>query len=291
MAVWLDGTRHDAPTIPLDPADRGLLLGDGVFDTALVLGGRVACRDAHLERLARACETLGFAPDMELAGRMIDAAAADAGTGSVRLTATRGAGPRGLAPPAATRPTLIVSNAAGPPAAAFAPLRLGWSAIRRNETSPTSRLKTLNYLDGVLAFQAAKREGFDEALFLNTAGRVASAATGNVFALRDGELATPPLADGVLPGIVRAELLDLARRAGLQAREASLVPGDLLAADAVFVTSSLRLLAPATAIGGEALAVRGGSTLRRLAALLREAIAAECGAEAGCTLGADAWTF
>jgi branched-chain amino acid aminotransferase len=284
MPVWLNGERFEAAAaVPFDLADRGLLLGDGVFDTALALGGRIAFRDAHLERLAAACDTLGFRLDRDLAGRTMDAAAADASTGSVRLTVTRGAGPRGLAPPDDPRPTLFAANAPGRPALAFRRARLWPTPIRRNETSPAANLKTLGYLDAVLALGEAKRRGFDEAFFLNTKGRVASVGTGNLFVLKDGALLTPPPAEGVLPGIARGAVLDLGRAIGLRVAETPLEPAALHAADAVFMTNSLRLVAPVEAVGERRLA-GAGPELRRLAEALCERIAAECGRDAASCL-------
>lgn len=287
MAIWLNGERFETAEVPFDLADRGLLLGDGVFDTALALGARVAFREAHLKRLACACAALGIPLDRDLAGWMMDAAAADAGTGSVRLTVTRGVGPRGLAPPDTARPTIFASSAAGPPALAFRTVRLQPTPIRRNETSPTSNLKTLGYLDAVLALRDAKADGFDEALFLNTKGRVACAGTGNLFVLKDGRLATPPLAEGILPGVVRGAMPRLAREVGLQASEAAIEPETLCEADAVFMTNSLRLIAPIEAIGGRRLDWNAAGDIRRLAEALREAIAAECGRDAAACLRPD----
>ncbi|GGD87013.1 4-amino-4-deoxychorismate lyase [Aureimonas endophytica] len=278
MPIWLDGERFETARVPFDLGDRGLLLGDGVFDTALVANGRAVFRDQHLARLEAACAALAIPFDRAAAERVMDAAAAEAGAGSLRLTVTRGAGPRGLAPPPSPRPSMIATFAAGAPLVAFAPIRLRQTAIRRNETSPLSRLKTLNYLDAVLAAGEARREGFDEALFLNSRGRVACAGTGNLFALTAGRLTTPPLADGVLPGILRAVLLDLAPRLGLAVAEASLAPAELFGAEAVFMTNSLRLLAPVAAIDArEFPSSRVHPDLRRLAEALADAVAEDCG--------------
>ncbi|WP_152047089.1 aminotransferase class IV [Aureimonas psammosilenae] len=278
MTVWLDGERCETPRIPFDPADRGLLLGDGLFDTSLVLGGRVVWREAHLERLQAACRTLGIPLDPDLAARSMDMAAEDAGTGSVRVTVTRGSGPRGLLPPPEPRPTILAANAAGSPALAFAPIRLWPTAIRRNETSPASRVKALNYLDAVLALGEARRHDCDETLFLNTAGHVACCGAGNLFALTGNSLATPPLSDGVLPGIARGAILRLAPRIGLCPREISLSPDDIRAADALFLTNSLRLLAPVSALGQHVFPPGPAtSTLRRLAEILCDDIEESCG--------------
>ncbi|MDB5646239.1 aminotransferase class IV [Methylobacterium sp.] len=267
--LWFDGALREGP-VPFDLADRGLTLGDGVFDTALARHGRILFEDAHVARLAAAAARLGFpVPPERIAMAMRALAEEGLPLAAIRTTITRGSGPRGLAPPAEPRPVLWASSAPVGPGLAFSPLRLHPTAIRRNETSPGANLKTLGYLDAVLAAGEARAAGFDEALFLNTRGRVACAGTGNLFAVIDGILVTPPLADGVLPGILRAEILLRAPRLGLPIAERSFDLAALLAAEAVFVTNSLRGLAPVTAIGANAFASPAHPVLSALVADLR----------------------
>ena len=279
--LWRDGTIVPGTVAPLDHADRGLTLGDGLFDTALALGGRVAFEEAHVARLAASAETLGIPVEP---GRIREAVRALAGQGTgtdgrlaIRTTLTRGSGPRGLKPPDDPHPTLFATAAPSARSAAFASLRLWPASIARNDTSPAARLKTLGYLDAVLAAREAAAAGFDEALFCNTRGAVACAGTGNLFALRGETLVTPPLADGVLAGIVRAEVLGLAAGCGLCAEEGSLSLSDLRGAEAVFLTNSLRLLAPVTAVGDTAIGSLGHAAVARLTAALRARVARVCG--------------
>ncbi|TXM89674.1 class IV aminotransferase, partial [Methylobacterium sp. WL122] len=152
----------------------------------------------------------------------------------------------------------------------------------RNETSPLAQLKALGYGDAILAARDARASGFDEALFSNTRQALACAGTGNVFALFGERLVTPPLTDGVLAGIVRAVVIaQLAPACGLACEERSITLSELRRADAVFVTNSLRLIAPVTAIrdsgGGDTGYARDHSLLMRLMAALRDRVAAECG--------------
>ncbi|MBL9059616.1 MAG: aminotransferase class IV [Mangrovicoccus sp.] len=268
--------RTTTPEVVFDLTDRGPTLGDGRFETAMVLAGRVVFGAAHLVRLAQCCWVLGMPFDIDLAAEAMAAVAADLDFGALRLTVTRGNGPRGVVPPAAPHPRLIASAAPADPAAAFAPLRLTETAIRCNDTSPLSRLKSLAYLDTVLATAGARAAGFDEALFLNTRGRVACAGTGNVFFLQGHNLLTPPLSEGVLDGIIRGWLLGHAAAAGLSIVEASVEPDALQSADAILVTSSLRLIAPVTHLGPLALPPLP-PVVAALAARLRTAIAADCG--------------
>lgn len=272
---WHDGRRVDGP-VPFELTDRGLTLGDGVFDTALAIGGRIAFEDAHVARLAASAEALGFSIPTDDIRAAMRALASIGRRLAIRTTATRGTGPRGLAPPVDPKPMLFATAAESARTTAFAPLRLWPTPIARNDTSPAARLKTLGYLDAVLAARDARDAGFDDAFFCNTRGRVACAGTGNLFAIFDHVLVTPPVSDGILAGIVRAEVLRLAPACGLRGRERSLTPAELGAAETVFVTNSLRLIAPVTAIGGTTFAA-DHPALAALAAALRAQMAAECG--------------
>lgn len=269
--LWFDGTLREGTRAAFDLADRGLTLGDGVFDTALARDGRIVFEEAHVARLAEAAASLGFPLDPAEIRRAMRAVAGAHRQAAIRTNATRGAGPRGLAPPAEPTPCLWASAAPLADGFAFAPLRLHPTAIRRNDTSPAARLKTLGYLDAVLAAGEARAQGFDEALFLNTKDRVACAGTGNLFALFGTHLVTPPLSDGVLAGIVRAEILRRAADWGFAPVERSLDPAELIRADAVFVTNSLRILAPVRAIGATAYAAHPAAEI--LAAGLNAAMA------------------
>lgn len=280
--LWFEGRLQPGTIAPFDLTDRGLLLGDGLFDTALGLDGRIAFEEAHVGRLVAGARTLGFVVEPDRILEAMRALAAAMPRAAIRTTATRGSGPRGLAPPGEPRPVLWATAAPWNPALAFAPLRLLPAAARRNETSAAAGVKTLGYLDAVLAADEAKRQGFDEALFRNTRGHVACAGTGNLFAVFGDTLVTPPLADGVLPGIVRAAILErVAHSLGLAAEERSLSLPALEEADAVFLTNSLRLLAPVEAIGVATFASSTNAVVRKLVAALETAMAQECGLATG----------
>ena len=279
--LWRDGALSEETTAPLDHRDRGLTLGDGLFDTALAIGGRVAFEAAHIARLVASAATLGIPADPE---RIRQAMRALAGQGArsgerlaIRTTLTRGTGPRGLKPPDDPVPTLFATAAPSPITTAFAPVRLWPTGIARNETAPSARLKTLGYLDAVLAAREAAAHGFGEALFCNTRGAVACAGTGNLFCVSGSRIVTPPLADGVLAGIVRAEVLRLAAACDLSAEERTFSLADLLGAEAVILTNSLRLVAPVAAIGETEFASAGHPAVERLGAALRAAVSRSCG--------------
>jgi branched-chain amino acid aminotransferase len=277
--LWLDGAVFPDSHAPFDLSDRGLLLGDGVFDTALVLNGRIFRAEAHLRRLIDALATLGIDADhnaiREAAGALIPHAERHA----LRITVTRGPGLRGLAPAGPQKPTVMAGLSALPPRFFWLRLSMDVATVRRNETSPLSNLKALSYLDAILAMREAAGKDCNDVLFLNCAGRVACASVGNIFALFGDELVTPPISDGVLPGVMRGFLLAECGGLGLKARERSLDLVELRNADAVFMTNSLRLIAPVERIGGAAISAKGAGTIEALQRHLRLAIAAECGIE------------
>jgi branched-chain amino acid aminotransferase len=258
VRAWLNGVAVEG-AIPIDPSDRGLLLGDGIFETILVRDHRPVWLDAHLERMAAAARELGIAfprslLESSLALHEEAARPLQAGKMSLavlRITLTRGPGHRGLAGEAGP-PTLLVTRTPFDAGLQFQPVRLITAATRRNENSAAPRLKTLSCVDNILAAREAAAQGADEALMLNCQGRAACATIGNLFAVTKNGIVTPPIADGALPGIARRTLLDR----GL-AREAPLAPQDLREAAALFLTNSLRLVRPVSSFDGKAFASGG----------------------------------
>lgn len=220
--------------------DRGFTLGHGLFETILWEDGVAAHWDAHLERLSRGCPALHLpAPDRDACRRAAEAALAQAGTparAAVRLNWSAGSGGRGLDLPATLEPRLTAT--AAPAARPEGPATLASSAVRRNDGSPAARLKTLAYLDNVLARADARAAGADEALMLNTRGEVACAAAANLFWIADEVVRTPALDCGVLDGIVRAEVLRACARLGIPCEEVR-AGREALTGVPVFLTNSL----------------------------------------------------
>jgi branched-chain amino acid aminotransferase len=249
--IHLNGRLIEATAARIDPADRGLLLADGLFETLRVYGGRAFQLEAHLARLAAGAVVLDLPlpPAGDIARAVAETLAAnDLREGSLRITVTRGPGERGLLPPTQPSATLlIVGHPSGkaPPAAMAAHV----SSIRRNEHSPLSRLKSLAYLDNVLALREAAAAGCDEALMLNTAGRLAGGSRSNLFLVLNGSLVTPPPSEGILAGIARRTLIDLAGEAGIAAREAPLNLDDVEAASEALICNSLLEVRPLARLG------------------------------------------
>jgi branched-chain amino acid aminotransferase len=241
MTLWLNGRLLPAGQALIDPTDRGLLLGDGVFETIRVVDGEPMHLAQHLARMRCGAAVLGIPvgwDDAALAEAVADIAKAAVLSQAVaRLTLTRGPAPRGVLPPAAPNPTLMISASAVPPPAPPAHAIIA-ATTRRNALSPLSRIKSTNCLDSILARREAMARGADEAILLDTAGHLAEATAANLFLVIGDRVLTPPIEDGALPGITRARLL----AAGL-AEEERLKPKDCARAVAAFLTNSLGLRA------------------------------------------------
>lgn len=266
MICWLNGALLPADDARIDPADRGYTLGDGVFETVRLAGGQPAHLPRHLRRLRDGAALLEIPlpwSDVALAAAFVATAAANgAPDGVARLTLSRGPAPRGVLPPTSQRPTTLIT-AGAMPAITREVRAILCTVTRRNEASPLSRIKSLNYLDGVLARMEADRRDADDALLLNTRGVIAEASAANVVVLDHGRLTTPPVTDGALPGILRELLIE---RCGMT--EAPLRPETLFRAEAVFLSNSLGLRS-VIALEGRSLDVRDDI----LAALGRQVIA------------------
>ena len=225
----------DPSVIPID--DRGFLLGDGLFETVLFKAGRPVLWEEHMARLTRGCLAIGLPlPDAERlraeARRAVSERRLGNARAAVRLTWTAGSGGRGLGRPEPVTPRLVASAAASP--RPETPAAMVVSSIRRNARSPSARLKSLNYLDNVLARREAEAAGSDEALLLNTAGHAACASAANLFWITGGRLYTPSLSCGVLDGVTRAQVI-----AAAPVEEVRANLDTVLQAEAAFLTNSL----------------------------------------------------
>jgi branched-chain amino acid aminotransferase len=251
VKVWIEGQIVEDSEAKIPVLDHGLLYGDGVFEGIRILAGRVLDLDRHLARLegsARAIELDLGAPRAHFAQMVLDTARANARADAyVRLIVTRGTGLLGVDPASCTGAraicivgTLSLYPAKGTSGETTAPgVSLATVALRRPDSDVLDpRVKSLNYLNNVMAKLAARRSGADEALMLNRRGLVAETSGANVFIVRDGILSTPPVTDGALEGITRRRVLVLAAELGIDAREQSLSRYDLLTADEVFLTGS-----------------------------------------------------
>ena len=182
-------------------------LGDGVFDTMLVVDGTPIHYDLHAKRLIHDAKTLGIIIDrLPDPNEIIQKNNAEKGHYAINTIITRGIGERGLMPPETPQPTIAMRITPVPDE--FPPIHAIISeTVRRNEGSPLSRIKSCNYGDNILALLEAKKQSANEAILLNNKGLVTCASAGNIFAEIDGKLYTPPLSDGCMDGVTRKIIL------------------------------------------------------------------------------------
>jgi branched-chain amino acid aminotransferase len=241
--VWHRGELRDGD-IALSAFDRGLALGDGLFETLLVLNGVALDLEDHLRRLQASASLLGIAfPAAEIATSV---AAICEGTRShhvLRLTLTRGQQGRGLATDTEDF-TYLATLQPFNVEMMFRPQGFTLSSICRNDTSPASQLKTTSYMDQILAAREVEAESSDIALMTNTKGKLACATIGNIFLAFGNTLVTPSLDQGILSGIMRKHVLVQAASAGMEVEERAVEAYEIERADGLFMTNALRFLCP-----------------------------------------------
>jgi len=228
--------------------DRGLLYGDGLFETVLFVGGRAPLWPRHMARLNAGCARLLLSPpDIDLLARETAHASAGHARAVVRITLTRGAGPRGYAIPGMMQPTRVV---AASPAPSVAPdwyhsgIRVRLCALRLSEQPVLAGIKHLNRLEQVLACAEWNDARIAEGILCDGAGRVIGATAANLFAVIDGRLVTPALERCGIAGVARAEVL--AQRPDCEVQD--LTMAELMQADEVFLSNSVRGIVPVTAL-------------------------------------------
>jgi len=236
--------------------DHGFLYGNGLFETMRATDGLAFALGRHLLRLQAGGEVIGLPiPDLQVLRDEV-AATLEAGGESdayIRLTVSRGRGAPGPDPASCGDPTVVVVVKPFPPPPdrwLTEGIAAETSSIRRNSSSPLTRVKSLNYMECILAKQAAKAHGADEALFLDTEGNLAEATAWNLFFVEEGCLLTPQESGPILPGITRGIVLDLAKEADIPCEEGAYPLDRLMAADEAFLTNSLYGVVPLGALDG-----------------------------------------
>ncbi|WP_187275879.1 aminodeoxychorismate lyase [Parahaliea aestuarii] len=238
---WVDGERSSQLPLP----DRGLAFGDGVFETLLLVNGAAMLLAYHEERLQSGLERLGIAATRPLLAATVEQAAGEspAGYAALRVTVTRGTGPRGYAPPPAPSARVIVqlSPLQHDPYAWREPLAIDYSSVRLGRQPQLAGIKHLNRLEQVLAAAECAREGWGEALMLDESGRVVSAVAGNLFLVRGGDLLTPALDGCGVAGTRRRAVIERwAPALGLAVEECAIDGEVVQQADEVFICNSLQ---------------------------------------------------
>ncbi len=283
--VDIDGVLEPAAEAKVSVFDRGFLYGDSVFEVMRTYGKRPFRVRQHIERLQRSCERLRMQLPLEIPAIEGRIAAAIAASGLpecwVRVVVTRGSGPIGLELEVAENPSLLVYALAlkSPPAELYERgIGVGLSQTQRAlDNTSAAGAKVSNYLASMLALDEVRRRGAREAIIVGPRGEVVEGATSNVFVVKSGELLTPPISSGLLEGITRRAVFELARELVIPAHERELWPDDLFAADELFITSSIREIMPVIDVD-ERLVAGGkpGAITKRLVAAYR-ALAARDG--------------
>jgi branched-chain amino acid aminotransferase len=276
--------------VPLDEAripvlDNGFLFGDSVYEVMRTYGGRPFESGRHFRRLRASAERLGIAvsvPDDELLSR-VRALLARAGAveSYLRIVVTRGVGDASYDPRASRGPTVVMIQKALPlpPEGHYAEgVRVSAVGIRRNHPrSLDPAIKSSNLLNNILAVREARARGADEAVLLSLDGQIAEGASTNVFVARGDEVITPPLSVGILAGITREVVRELAADLGIPVHEASLTLDELLGADEVFLSSTTREVMPVRQVDDTVIADGcPGPITRRLLDAFRAYAPAHC---------------
>jgi branched-chain amino acid aminotransferase len=282
MKVWIDGKIVDGAEARIPVTDHGLLYGDGIFEGIRVYRNRVFRLDAHMKRFEAGAR--GIALDLPGGIDTVRAIVLEtvrafgAEEAYVRLIATRGEGSLGVDPTTCPQPRLIclVDHVRiYPPDKLSSGLDLVTSSLRRPSPDVLDpRIKSLNYLNNVLAKLEARQRGADEALMLNAQGMVAETSVANVFVVRDGVLLTPPATDGALEGVTRATVMELAATLGIPVREQTLGRYDFFAAEEAFLTGSGAGIVPIRSLDARAIgAGRPGPVFEKVRVAFSEAVA------------------
>ena len=276
--AWIEGRIVPAEDAKVSILDHGFLFGDGIFEGIRVTPKGIFRLDDHMKRLATAGRAVGITPEggfervREIACETARARGAHAGY--LRLIVSRGVGALGIDPASCAAPS-VVCIAAGPvelsPDKALTGLDLITSSLRRPAGDVLDpRVKSLNYLNNVLAKREANLRGADDALVLNGRGLVAEASATNVFAIAGNRLETPPVSDGALEGLTRRTILELGSELGFEIAERSLGRFDLYAADAVFLTGSRAGLIPVGSLDGSTISQFGRARVHEIQTAFEE---------------------
>ncbi len=246
-AVLINGISPVDPLHALPVEDRGLHYGDGVFESALLVHGRVPLLEQHLRRLALGCERLGIAaPDAAALRSDVQRLSGSAERAVLKIIVSRGIGPRSYRPSPRAQPTRIVALYPAPLPPSTTRLALRWCETRLGRNARLAGIKHLNRLEQVLAQAEWQDDTIVDGLMLDSEGELISGTANNIFLVRAGKLVTPDLRFCGVHGIMRGEVLRVARELGMAVSEEPLWPHDLEAASEVFITNSVRGIRSAT---------------------------------------------
>jgi branched-chain amino acid aminotransferase len=258
MKIYIDGKYCDEGQAKISVFDHGLLYGDGIFEGIRAYHGRIFRLQEHIERLFRSAKAILLTVPMspaELMTAVVETCRRNrVRDGYIRLVVTRGVGTLGLNPNRCQNPSVIII--AGkiqlyPPELYAKGMEIiTVPTVRNLHSALNPAIKSLNYLNNILAKIEANNAGCEEAILLNAEGFVAECTGDNLFIVQEGELQTPPLSAGALYGITRRVVLELAAEAGIKTREMNLTRYDLFNAEECFLTGTGAEVVPVVKIDG-----------------------------------------
>ena len=278
LKIWIDGKFYDRDNAKLSVYDHGLLYGDGVFEGIRVYSGQIFECEAHLRRLmdsARAIRLNMPRTAEQLKAAMLETVAINNFSDCyIRLVVTRGVGYLGLNPNKCPNPSVFIiadTIELYPPEMYQKGMSIITSSVVRTHANSLSpRIKSLNYLNNILAKIEAADANVPEAVMLNLEGNVAECTGDNIFIAREGQVQTPGTSDGILEGVTRKVIMELCRRLSIPCVEKSLQRHDLYIADECFLTGTAAEVVPVTRIDGRPI---GTGTPGQLTRRLMEAFA------------------
>jgi branched-chain amino acid aminotransferase len=280
---WLDGHIQPVSEARIPVLDHGLLYGDGVFEGVRFYHGKAFMLPEHLQRLFDSARAIGLDYPWEEKGlaRIVEQviAAFPLNNGYLRILITRGEGALGIDPRSCSTPRLLIiadrlQMIADPIRRQGADLIIA-TTRRLPPDGLDPRIKSLNYLNHILARMEANHAGAHEAILLNARGQVTEGTADNLFIVKNAVLLTPPVIDGALEGITRQLILDLAGREGLENCEQTLTPYDLHTAEECFLTGTGAELIPVRSIDGRKMTACPGALYKQLAESFRQYIDSE----------------
>ena len=267
---YLNGKLMPHEDAKISLLDYGFLFGYGLYETIRAYNGKAFRLDSHLARLKFAGDRLGIIIHPELIRAAVNEVIKANGFKQTRLRISVSAGEGKMTPnldscQQATVAVLVSEYTPPSPDKYKQGYKVMLSSIRRSSLSPVTYLKSANTIENMLARREAMDVGADEAFFLNEKGYLTEAAGSNLFLVKDGVLKTPRYESGILPGVTRVVVFELAAQAGINVREVNLRLADLLQADEAFVTNSLIEILPVTMFDNKPICSgKSGTVTRRL---------------------------
>ncbi len=280
MYIYLNGKIVPSKDAVVSVFDHGFLYGDGIYETMRSYDGVIFKLDEHLKRLYRSASLIGLAMPSGADAIKISIyetlMANSLSNAYIRLTISRGRGPIGLDPDLCPEPTIVMiaqELKAYPQAYYKNGLALIISKTRRNlATAINPNIKSLNFLNNILAKIEAKNKGAYEALMLNASGKLTEGTISNVFFYKSGVLYTPSVDCGILDGITRGVIIDLAGKEDIKVKEGKFTKNDVYSAEEVFITNTTMEVMPASKVDDQRYAV--GTTAKLLRKLYMREVAA-----------------